>query len=274
MADFTTNNQGDRADTLGTASPGRMVDALLDGDLSAQESREALQLIREDAVACEDLARTRIAIHQLREPIDTPDLSIAILDRVHARRRFLPLQSRRFITAGRVGIAAGLVGAIGIASLVQRHVPEVRLNAEPTPVAKLVEAAAPKPGLGTELADQTIETIKASLGSTATDSTLTRLTLSPRLRPDDAWHFDLDLSRESSAPWSTFIPHRHLPTQTLASNEFHMLPLGAPVLIEPFELKSAESSPLLHRFEPLMMYLREPPRLIESEAADPDENAS
>jgi len=109
----------------------RLIDELLDGEASCERSQELFRAIRRDEGASEELARTRIGIERLREPIETPDLSEAILDRVHGRRRFLYGRSRHAVTAGRFAVAAGLVGAVGLASYVQRHAPAVNLGEKP-----------------------------------------------------------------------------------------------------------------------------------------------
>ncbi|MFG0260736.1 MAG: hypothetical protein ACF8LK_10350, partial [Phycisphaerales bacterium JB041] len=222
--------------------------------------------------------RTRVAVDHLRAPMDVPDMSAAILGRVHARRRFLPMRSRRLVTAGRLAVAAGFIGAVGIASLVQRHVPAVRLAEETSSVTRIVEAAAPKAIDRPALTDQTVEKIRASLGSGSTGPSVGRLTLSPRIRPGDSLHYDLSIDRESGVVWSI-----------TSSDSFASLPSGAsdggraaghrPSVVvvgpmasaeaaEPAAPAASEPSPLLSRFRPLMMYLREPPNLIEGDSAD------
>lgn len=265
-----------------TPPAGPMIDALLDGDLSDERSREVLHLIRHDAEACEDLARTRVAVDHLRAPIDVPDMSEAILGKVHARRRFLPRRSRRLVTAGRLAVAAGFIGAIGIASLVQRSVPAVRLADEPTPVTRIVEAAAPKAIDRPALTDQTVEKIKASLGSGSTGPSVSRLTLSPRIRPGDKLHYDLSIDRESGVVWTITscdsfgsIPSAAGNAGTggiaqTASNVVVVGPMASARGNERAEPAAADPSPLLSRFRPLMMYLREPPKLTEGDSADSD----
>lgn len=259
---------------------GQMIDALLDGELSDERSREVLRRVRHDAEACEDLARTRVAVDRLRAPIDAPDLSDAILGKVHARRRFLPRRSRRMVTAGRLAVAAGFIGAIGIASMVQHYVPAVRLADEPTSVTRIVEAAAPKSLDRPALTDQTVEKIKASLGSGATGPSVGRLTLSPRIRPGDELHYDLSIDRESGVVWSITSCDSFAAIPAIASTaEVDALSEPAPRVLgvgpsagitERRELVEAEPSPLLSRFRPLMMYLREPPKLIEGDSAESD----
>ncbi|MFG0241411.1 MAG: anti-sigma factor family protein [Phycisphaerales bacterium JB054] len=265
-----------------TPPTGPLIDALLDGDLSDERSREVLRLIRQDAQACEDLARTRVAVDSLRTPLDVPDLSEAILGKVHARRRFLPGRSRRLVTAGRLAVAAGFIGAIGIASLVQRHVPAVRLADEPTPVTRIVEAAAPKAIDRPALTDQTVEKIKASLGSGSTGPSVGRLTLSPRIRLGDQLHYDLAIDRESGVVWSitSCDSFAAIPSAAgdagagrIAESAPNIVVVGPSALVggaERPEPAAAEPSPLLSRFRPLMMYLREPPKLTEGDSAESD----
>lgn len=259
--------------------PGPMIDALLDGELSDERSREALRLIRHDPQACEDLARTRVAVDHLRAPIDVPDMSEAILGKVHARRRFLPRRSRRLVTAGRLAVAAGFIGAIGIASLVQRHVPAVRLADEPTPVTRIVEAAAPNAIDRPALTDQTVEKIKASLGSGSTAPSVGRLTLSPRIRPGDRLHYDLSIDRESGVVWSitSSDAFASIPSTANQPRAEAAAELGSSIVVVGPEIPvvgaaraetvAARPSPLLSRFRPLMMYLREPPKPIEGDSA-------
>ncbi len=249
----------------------KLIDALLDDDLSEERSRQVLRRLRNDPAACEDLARTRIGIERLREPIETPDLSDAILARVHVRRRFLPLRARRMVTAGRVALAAGLVGAVGIASLVQRHVPAVRLADEPAVVTRLVEAAAPEAMDRPALAAQTVETVQASLGSgtgsRSSAHSAGRLTLSPKIRIGDSLHYDLSIDRVPGVLATSADPEVSSPIGA------GIVTLGVPTpdLLPAAQEEASASSLLLTRFRPLLMYLREPPGRLETEVAGSDE---
>lgn len=219
-----------------------LIDELLDGGATPERSQEIRAELRRDPVVCEELARTRLALDKLAEPLDAPDLTQAILGRVHARRRFLPQRLRRTVTAGRLGVAAGLVGAVGVASFLQRHAPEVQVTKDPAPVSRLVEAAAPKDASPPDLAAQTVESIQASL------STPTRLTLSPRIRPEDSLHFDLSIDRGNTGP---SVPMRAMPP-THGPHVWSWAATDRPASPEP-------QGQLLSRFRPVLVFLREPP---------------
>ncbi len=217
----------------------RLIDELLDGEVSRERSQELLGAIRRDAGASEELARTRIGIDRLREPIETPDLSEVILDRVHGRRRFLPGRSRRMVTAGRLAVAAGVVGAVGLASFVQRHAPQVNLGEQPATVSQLVEATEQTAPDRPMLAEQAAETIQASIASP-----IRALSLSPQIRPDADLHFDLSLDRP----------------RVVAKVDYTMV--RTPILLgvpEKYTYPSAKiESPFISRFGSLLVILREP----------------
>lgn len=222
----------------------RLIDELLDGGVSAERSQDLLRAIRHDAKACEDLARARIGIELLREPVAAPDLSGQILGAVHARRRFLPGRTRRLVTAGRVAVAAGVVVAVGLASFVQRHVPEVRLADGPAPVSRIVEATG-QSGAGPRLASQAVETLEASLVSPGR-----ALRLSPRHRPEAGVYFDLSLSRTADgvAHASGVVAGPHAVGVPIA--------VGVPARLDPPGAEGA--SPFIRRFGSLLVVLREP----------------
>lgn len=253
------------------ADSAKLIDALLDDDISEERSRKALARLRRDPAACEDLARTRIAIERLGEPIETPDLTDVILARVHTRRRFLPQRARRLVTAGRVAVAAGLVGAVGIGSFVQRHVPAVRLADEPAVVTRLVEAAAPEHVDRPALAAQTVETIQSTLGrgpsARASERRVGRLSLSPSMRIGEYLHYDLSIDHTPDAVWAS------TGVQPMTPVRAQVVSLGVPTYAAPPPAgdETPVASPLLTRFRPLLMYLREPPGLLESETPGSDE---
>ncbi len=222
-----------------------------DGELSNERSHELLAAIRRDAGACEDLARTRIGIERLRGPVEMPDLSEAILTRVHGRRRFLPRRARRLVTAGRFAVAAGVVGAVALGSFVQRQVPEVRLGHGAAPVSRIVEATGQTAVSQPHLAAQTVETIQASLASP-----MGALSLGPRLRPEAEIHFDLALERG--------------PGVVTASYTLERVPIvvGAPMASD-WPTAQTES-PLISRFGSLLIVLREPQPILGDEPSADD----
>lgn len=222
----------------------RVIDEILDGDLSPERSQALLRGLRHDARACEALARTRIGIERLREPVDAPDLADQILGRVHARRRFLPARARKAVTAGRLAVAAGLVGAVALASFVQRHAPQVRLADDAAPVSRIVsvteQSTRDREGL-----DRAVASIEASLAAPVRS-----LSLDPHFRPEKAVHFDLSLDRARPAPRVPTAPRN--------------LALGAP---RPLEEPPADST-LISRFGSLLVILREPPPTLDDQSSD------
>lgn len=119
----------------------RSIDALFDGELSDVQRRKLLADLRDDGEACREIAETRRALQLLRDMPAQPDLSAAILARVHRRRRFVPASWRPAVTVGRAAVAAGLLGVIGLYALVQRHGPSTALAPDPAPVTDLVRGA-------------------------------------------------------------------------------------------------------------------------------------
>lgn len=228
-----------------------VIDRLLDGGLSREQSQELLRSLRRDSRACEDLARTRICIERLREPVEAPDLTDSILSRVHARRRFLPARGRRLVTVGRCAVAAGVVGAVALASFVQRHAPEVRLaDPTPAPVSRFVEATAPAAPEQAGL-EQAVHSIQASLAAPVRG-----LSLSPRYRPEGQFHFDLSLERSRAAaarPFSTAFP------SSVATAAVPDVEGAAPAEAE---------AQFISRFGSLLVILREPPAPIDDLSAD------
>jgi hypothetical protein len=245
---------------------GPLIDALLDGELSEDRSRDALRRIRHDATASEDLARTRIAIDRLRSPIQTPDLSDAILGQVHARRRFLPTRTRNFVTAGRLAVAAGLVGAIGIASLVQRHAPDVRLLSEPSAVDRLVHAVVPSTQDRPMLTEQSLQTFQTAVGKVPPPASAGRLSLNPQIRPNEWFGDDLANADQRTTVLSFTTPLSDAPPASpIASNSSR----PRPTIVT--QAAPNAMSPLQMRFRPLMSFLREPPKPLDTEAAGSDD---
>ncbi len=240
----------------------RLIDELLDGGVSAERSQELLRAIRHDAKACEDLARARIGIELLREPVDAPDLSGQILGAVHARRRFLPGRSRRLVTGGRLAVAAGVVGAVGLASFVQRYVPEVRLADAPSPVGRIVEATEQSVP-GSRLAGQAVETIQASLASPGH-----ALGLSPRFRPEAGLHFDLSIQRVGGRMDGSMAAGYAPAPRAMGTR----IVVGAPMPVEPPDAETG--SPFISRFGSLLVVLREPPSVDEGALLEESSGAS
>ncbi|MBK7404020.1 MAG: hypothetical protein IPJ41_05175 [Phycisphaerales bacterium] len=246
----------------------RLIDALLDGDLSHSQAREALSSLHDDPRACQELGRLRFAVSKLRAPVDSPDLSESILSGVQSRRGFLQRKGRRMVTVGRVAVAAGVVAAVGLGSFVQRHAPEWRLDEpQPAPVSMMVRSSSLSPEEQPAVVDQAVETIRATLASP-----VSRLSLSPRFRPEQSLHFDT-LRTETPLPGAAQSPPTALALgapelQTLASLAASRT---AAQPSDPAAVPNTTASPFIGRFGPLLVILRETPTTVESErSADED----
>lgn len=231
-----------------------LIDALLDGDLAHEESRAAYEALRQNPAACEDLARTRYAIARLSTPVEAPDLTGAILQRVHHRRRFLAPRAARFVTTGRLAAAAAVIGTVALASFVQRHVPEARLAAsEPAPVSRVVESSGLTAADRPELVAETVQTIQSSLASP-----VAKLSLSPAFRPEESMRFGLEVPE--SAPRAAIY----------ASAEQRLRALGVPAQLMAADAPTASANPFILRFKPLLVILSEPHPPIDEDAVRDD----
>lgn len=234
-----------------------LVDALLDGGLSHADARDAYDRLRRDPAACEDLARIRYTVARLAAPVETPDLTEAILHRVHDRRRFLPRRERRIVTVGRVAVAAGVVAAVGLASFIQRAVPQVNVAEAPAPVGRVVETTGLRADEQPRLMAETVETIRSTLASP-----VARLSLSPAYRPEEQVRFDVAMP-------ATAAPR----PETYAAGGFSMRALRAQVdRAAGLAATSPEAeNPFLLRFEPLLVILAEPQPRIDDERPHADD---
>ncbi|HZW08658.1 MAG TPA: hypothetical protein VFF69_02035 [Phycisphaerales bacterium] len=223
----------------------QLIHDLLDGALAHEASRRAYEQLRGDAAACEDLARIRYAVTRLSSPIAAPDLSQTILRQVDTRRRFLSRRNRGLVTAGRLGVAAGVVAAVGLASFVKRSLPELQLAESAAPVSRVVETAEGAAREQTRLLESTVETIRSTLASP-----VARLSLSPEYRPEDGVRFDVTLPATSAEA-------RITAAAPLAPARLGHTPAAAPALAAAPAAAGAPH-PFINRFGPLLVILREP----------------
>lgn len=79
----------------------------------------------------------------LREPVETPDFTCSILERVHAEKPFVPPQTRRLLPLVRLGAAGAAAMAVFIVTLIifiRPDLPE-RLGAPPSVTTELLLSA-------------------------------------------------------------------------------------------------------------------------------------
>jgi hypothetical protein len=103
----------------------RLADDLLDGELPRARSAELFRELSQSDEAVRELHATNRAIDALREPVDTPDFVKRVMGEVGGRRGFTDERSRRWVWAGRVGVAAALVVVAGAGFAYQRHAADV-----------------------------------------------------------------------------------------------------------------------------------------------------
>lgn len=246
-----------------------LINELLDGSMDREWAREAYESLRGDAAACEDLARLRYAVARLSAPVPAPDLSGEILHQVDLRRRFLSRGRRRLITAGRLGVAAGVVVAVGLASFVQRNVPELRVAEAETPVTRVVESTQHAARGQTQLMETAVESIQSSLASP-----VARLSLSPTYRPADGLSFDLEISAPSAerVAAARALPPGSASSLATAPAIASLGPLNTPLAIRPAQSATAgPAHPFIDRFGPLLVILRDPTPALVDENPPADE---
>ena len=240
----------------------RIIDALLDGDLAHHDARDAIRRLQDQPHASEELALLRSTVERLRSPIEAPDLSKSILGGMDARRGFLPRRARRIVTVGRVAVAAGLIAAVGVASFLQRHVPQLRLDEGPTPVSLMVRTTGLTADEQPVLVDRAVQTIQASIASP-----VSRLSLSPRFRPEEQLRFGTDPIKPR--PHAVFAAAGGPPFAVGAPEPIDAgAALAQPAASTPTETATGPQltqSPFIGRFGPLLVILRETPTTIDPE---------
>ena len=159
---------------------GSDLDRYFDGDLSNQRRRELLQDLAGEK--CEEIVRTNHALFRLKQdPVDSIDVTDVVLQRVHARRAFLPQRLRSMIKAGRLGMAAVLILSIASVALLQRYNPgALRLTAPDAPLSAVLEQSEQETTAGFDTLSGGLDSIKRSLRVVAMDSELRDAAFEPQ----------------------------------------------------------------------------------------------
>jgi hypothetical protein len=154
----------------GERIPPELVDAFFDRQLDEPSRDHFFALLRGDLGTCAKVARTQRIISTLREPVDAPDLTEAILEEVGQRRRFLALRDRRLVKYGRFAAATCLLlGLLGIAVL-HRAAPEVfSFTKSERPLSRVVESGAQEAAAGVQQFAGAVEAVKARISEPAAE---------------------------------------------------------------------------------------------------------
>lgn len=146
----------------GKAIPDSLVDAFFDNELPAEKTGEFFNLLRREPAKAREVVGMQRALSALRQPVDAPDLSAAILAKVGRKRGWLSDRGRVRIAVGRVAMAATLLLMVGGAFVAQRVAPGLTTAGfAPAPIDDLARAVPTE----TASAGRTFATAVESLGA-------------------------------------------------------------------------------------------------------------
>lgn len=148
----------------GLRIPESQIDAMLDGDLTRDQSRDMFRRLMGDPVAGRELAQTEAALEALRRPVTSPDFTRRILNEVDRRRAWLPAGGVRKLTAWRLAAAIALLGVLAGGFALQRTAPRaVALVDQPAPITDLARAVSYEAAGVFTPVQQTVRSIRAEL---------------------------------------------------------------------------------------------------------------
>lgn len=231
------NQQSDSFSDLEQAT-----DRLFDRELTTAERQALSAQLSSDPEALKRFRQTTDALLALREPIETPDVTKAVLARLDERPGFTTRHTRRIITTGRLAVAAALLGA-GAGVVLLENEAETRTSTvaieDPKPIDAVIAQLHDK-----DLAAREIEALQAD-ASFSSDSSAR-----PLYRSLEAPPLDLSLTSPLIAPDAfeatafTLDPllaltdlTEPLDQGTLTANRWQLEP------IDPFPLKPESASP-------------------------------
>lgn len=111
----------------------RLIDAVLDG----AAPQDALGRADAPGEAWRELAMLRMTTDRLREPVEAPQQTEAILAAIHRRRGFLPKRVLGKISAARAAVAAGLLVALGLYAVTERMGVGTQIRGDIEPLNRL-----------------------------------------------------------------------------------------------------------------------------------------
>lgn len=150
--------------------PEHVVDAFFDRELSHSDRERFMKALGRDRTTAGDVVRTQRALNALRQPVNTPDLSRAILNDVARKTPLLTRRSVRHVRWTRVAAMAALVAIVGGAFVTQRLNPAITSIGE-TPAQPIGTLATALP-LDTEQAMNTLRQTADGVRSSTIDRAL------------------------------------------------------------------------------------------------------
>ncbi len=141
LANLFGRRQVERVESPTQADLDAMIDSFFDRELD-HESRRNLDAVLESQPRERDRFDTvQDLIDDLRRPVRAPDFTSSVLAEVGRRRPWMPAPLRRYVTAGRMGLAASFLVALAGAWMIERQTPGVYdLREQPAPLTQLVNA--------------------------------------------------------------------------------------------------------------------------------------
>lgn len=166
---------------------------------STADRERLLRSLRRDPARAAEADEIDRLLARFRETDETPDLTQAVLSRVHRRRRFLPAPLRRVVTAGRVVVALALAATAGLIVLVERHVPEGVAPPEAAPVSDLVSASRSELGANVQSAIEVAQRALRAAEEQPESPRPWRLSLEGGPTMERTFRFEVDLEAAPAA---------------------------------------------------------------------------
>jgi hypothetical protein len=140
-----------------------LFEAYFNRELSSQLQMELDSLLERDAAAAQIFSEMKLASEALRAPIDAPDNTLAILAEVGHRRGWLGARLQRFVSVGRLAIAATFLLTITAALAAKRFAPDAAIfPAQATPLANVADSAADDTNCGVSDFMEAVNSLGAS----------------------------------------------------------------------------------------------------------------
>ena len=122
--------------------PESLIDAALDGEICDRMQDEIAHALQYDHARRAELLETADAVRALDlDDIPMPDMQCVVLNRLDQHERFIPQSMRRWVSTGRMAIAAGvLLGLMMVAGLQSMYPRLTTIGAQSTPVDDVATA--------------------------------------------------------------------------------------------------------------------------------------
>lgn len=157
-----SSRQDHRGD--GEALPEHLLDLYFDGELTPAEAERLQRAAGLDRALADEIDLTERVIGGLRAPVQGPDLTAAVLERVGSRRAFLARRERAVAWRQRAAAAAVVLVGLGSVAWLQRVLPDAgRLSPRPAPVSSVAKAVAAELTVARDQGAEAVRRLTATL---------------------------------------------------------------------------------------------------------------